>query len=232
LTKRAISKSVIKDIAIVAVGVIVIWIGLQVVFGTENPFYVVASGSMLPELQVYDVLIVQGHVLFEDVQIGDIIVFDRPSGHDRVIVHRVVSITDDDPRTLRTKGDNNVASIPGTDFPITEKEYIGKVQFNIPQIGYVTQILKPPTNYILIALVIGVMIVKEIFKRKKEQKLTFTDPLKATDSDAVEDNSDLENLEKDSVYSKHSDSRIPEKEPMEFSQESTDSEKKSVNTKD
>jgi len=204
LTKRAISKSVIKDITIVAVGVIVIWIGLQVVFGTENPFYVVASGSMLPELQVYDVLIVQGHVLFEDVQIGDIIVFDRPSGHDRVIVHRVVSITDDDPRTLRTKGDNNVASIPGTDFPITEKEYIGKVQFQIPQIGYVTQILKPPTNYILIVLVIGVMIVKEIIKRKKEQKLTFTDPLKATDSDAVEGHSDLENLEKDSVYSKHS----------------------------
>ncbi len=231
MTKRAISKSVIKDIAIVAVGVIVIWIGLQVVFGTENPFYVVASGSMLPELQVYDVLIVQGHVLFEDVQIGDIIVFDRPSGHDRVIVHRVVSITDDDPRTLRTKGDNNVASIPGTDFPITEKEYIGKVQFNIPQIGYVTQILKPPTNYILIVLVIGVMIVKEIFKRKKE-KVTFTDPLKATDSDAVEDYSDLENLEKDSVYSNHSDSRIPDNEPIEFSQESTDSENKSVNTKD
>jgi signal peptidase len=232
LTKRAISKSVIKDIAIVAAGVIIIWIGLQVVFGTENPFYVVASGSMLPELQVYDVLIVQGHVAFENVQIGDIIVFDRPSGHDRVIVHRVVSITDDDPRTLRTKGDNNVASIPGTDFPITEKEYIGTVQFKIPQIGYVTQILKPPTNYVLIVLVIGVMIVKEIFKRKKEQKLTFTDPLKATDSDAVEDYSDLENLEKDSVYSKHSDSRVPDNEPIEFSQESTDSEKKSVDTED
>jgi len=121
LTKRSFSKSVFKDIAIVAAGVIVIWIGLQVGFGTENPFYVVASGSMLPELQVYDVLIVQGHVPFEDVQIGDIIVFDRPSGHDRVIVHRVVSITDDDPRTLRTKGDNNVASISGTDFPITKK---------------------------------------------------------------------------------------------------------------
>jgi len=232
LTKRSFSKSVFKDIAIVAAGVIVIWIGLQVGFGTENPFYVVASGSMLPELQVYDVLIVQGHVPFEDVQIGDIIVFDRPSGHDRVIVHRVVSITDDDPRTLRTKGDNNVASIPGTDFPITEKEYIGKVQFKVPQIGYVTQILKPPTNYILIVLVIGVMIVKEIIKRKKIQEPTFTDPLKANDSDAVEGYPDLETLEKDSAYSEHSDSRIPHSEPIEFSQEVKDSEKKSVNTKD
>ena len=51
-------------------GVIIIWIGLQVVFGTENPFYVVASGSMIPALQIDDVLIIQGHVLFEDVQIG------------------------------------------------------------------------------------------------------------------------------------------------------------------
>ncbi len=232
MNNRIITKSVIKDIVIVAMGVIIIWIGLQVVFGTENPFYVVASGSMLPELQVYDVLVVQGHVLFEDVQIGDIIVFDRPSGHDRVIVHRVVSITDDDPRTLRTKGDNNVASIPGTDFPITEKEYIGTVQFNIPQIGYVTQVLKPPTNYILIALVIGVMIVKEIIKRKKVQELTFTDPLKATDSDALEDYSDLETLEKDSAYSEHADPRTPDNEPIESSQESKDSEKKSVDTKD
>jgi signal peptidase len=143
------------------------WIGLQVVFGTENPFYVAASGSMLPEIQVYDVLVIQAHVPFEDVQIGDIIVFDRPSGHDRVIVHRVVSITDDDPRTLRTKGDNNVASIPGTDFPITEKEYIGTVQFKIPQLGYVTQVLKPPTPYIINLIILCIPIVMH-FRFKKE----------------------------------------------------------------
>ncbi len=214
-------------------GVVIIWIGLQVVFGTENPFYVVASGSMIPKLQVYDVLIVQGHVQFEDVQIGDIIVFDRPSGQDRVIVHRVVSITDDDPKTLRTKGDNNVASIPGTDFPITEKEYIGKVEYVIPQIGYVTQVLKPPTNYILIVLVIGVMIVKEIIKRKNVKELSLTDPLNSNDPDSLKDYSDLETLEKDSAYSEHSDSRIPDNESIESSQETKkDSEKKIDENKD
>ena len=98
MAKRLISKKLVKDLLIVSLGVIIIWIGLQVVFGTENPFYVVASGSMIPALQINDVLIIQGHVLFEDVQIGDIIVFDKPSGHDKVIVHRVVSIIDDDPR--------------------------------------------------------------------------------------------------------------------------------------
>jgi signal peptidase len=189
-------------------GVIIIWIGLQVAFGTQNPFYVVASGSMIPELQVYDVLVVQGHITFEEIQVGDIIVFDRPSGQDRVIVHRVVSITDDNPKTIRTKGDNNVASIPGTDFPITEKEYIGKVQFQIPQIGYVTQILKPPTNYILIVLVIGVMIVKEMIKRRNVKDLSLTDPFKSNDPESLDDSSDLDSLEKDKEYSAHSEEKI------------------------
>lgn len=170
MTNRLISRKIIKDLIIVAIGVIIIWIGLQVVFGTENPFYVVASGSMIPKLQIHDVLIVQGHILFEDVQIGDIIVFDRPSGRDKVIVHRVVSITDEDPKTIRTKGDANVASMPGTDFPITEKEYIGKVEYVIPQIGYVTQILKPPVNYILIVLVIGAMVTREFINRNDGKK--------------------------------------------------------------
>lgn len=165
--KKPKSKKIIKEILIIAIGVVVIWVGLWAFFGTQNPFYVVASGSMIPELQVYDLLVIQAHVPFEEIQTGDIIVFDRPSDHNRVIVHRVVEITNDDPRTLKTKGDNNIASIPGTDLPITEREYLGKVEYKVPQIGYVTQVLKPPTNYILIVIVIGFMIFREFYKREK-----------------------------------------------------------------
>jgi signal peptidase len=156
--------------------VVVLWIGMQVAFGIEDPFYVAASGSMIPELQVYDLIIITGYVPFDDIQIGDIIVFQRPSGHDRTIVHRVVSIVDDDPRTLRTKGDNNVASIPGTDYPITEKEYVGKVEHVVPQVGYITQFLKPPGNYLLnLAIMIIPVIMHFKFKkqqRKQEQEFT------------------------------------------------------------
>jgi len=203
LTKRSIPKGVVKDIIIVAVGVLVIWIGLQAVFGTQNPFYVVASGSMIPVLQVYDVLIVQGHEPFEDIQVGDIIVFNRPSDHNRVIVHRVASIMEEDPKTIRTKGDANPASIPGTDFPITEEEYIGKVAYTVPQVGYVTQLLKPPINYFIIAIVIGIMIVKQFVKKKNEKELSFTDPLVSEKSETIEELSDIEKIEKDSEYSEH-----------------------------
>lgn len=196
MAKKSISKGIIKDIIIVGVGVLVIWIGLQIAFGTQNPFYVVASGSMIPVLEVYDVLIVQGHEPFEDIEVGDIIVFNRPSDHNRVIVHRVASILEDDPKTIRTKGDANPASIPGTDFPITEEEYIGKVAYTLPQVGYVTQLLKPPINYIIIAVVVGVMVAKQVIKKKNEKEL-------ALDSETVEELSDINKTEKDSEYSEH-----------------------------
>jgi signal peptidase len=203
LAKRSVPKGVIKDIIIVGVGVLVIWIGLQVAFGTQNPFYVVASGSMIPVLEVYDVLIVQGHEPFEDIEVGDIIVFNRPSDHNRVIVHRVASIIQEDPKTIRTQGDANPASIPGTDFPITEEEYIGKVAYTLPQVGYVTQLLKPPINYVIIAVVIGIMIVKQILKKKSEKELSFTDPLNSENPDTIDELSDIDKIEKDSEYSEH-----------------------------
>jgi len=235
LGKKSISKGVIKDIVIVAVGVLIIWIGLQIAFGTQNPFYVVASGSMIPVLEKYDVLIVSGHEPFEELLVGDIIVFDRPSDHNRVIVHRVASILDEEPRTIRTKGDANPASIPGTDFPITAEEYIGKVAYTIPQVGYVTQLLKPPINYVIIAIVIGIMIVKQFAKRKEEKELSSDDPLDSDNPDTIEELSDIDKIEEDSEYSEPTElegagndeksSEAKSDEPTESSEES-DEEKK------
>jgi len=160
-------RGIVKDIIIVATCVAVIWIGLTAYFGAQNPFYVVSSGSMYPELAMHDIIVISGHAPFEDVRIGDIIVFDRPKDHDKVIVHRVVAYVDDDPLTLRTKGDNNQNSIVGTDYPITEEEYKGTVIHVIPQVGYITKILQPPINYIIIAVIIGLMIIRQISKNKK-----------------------------------------------------------------
>ena len=166
MSKHSGVSAAVKDIIIVVIGVAVIWFGLRIAFGTNNPFYVVSSGSMEPNLNVFDVLVVQGNEPFDKIQKGDIIVFNRPNGHDRVIVHRVAEILDETPHVVRTKGDANPASIPGTDFPITKDEYIGKVAYVIPQIGYVTRILTPPINYIIIAVIVGIMIYKQYGKNK------------------------------------------------------------------
>ena len=165
-------KNLVKDVIIIVIAIAVIWIGLQVIFGTANPFYVVSSGSMIPTLEVYDVIIVEGNTPFEDVKKGDIIVFYSPGkyelGEERVIVHRVDSIVKEDPKIIQTKGDNNPRSMKNVDYPITEKIYLGKVEYIIPQVGYITQILQPPINYIIIAIIIGVMHVKQVYKKKQK----------------------------------------------------------------
>ena len=161
--------SIIKDVVIVVIGVAIIWLGLRFVFDTGNPFYVVSSGSMVPNLNVNDILVVRDGDSFKDLKVGDIIVFDRPDGADRVIVHRVAEIFDDSEgihQIIRTKGDANDGSIPGTDFPIREDDYIGKVAYVIPGAGVVTKILSPPVNYIIIAAIIALMVITQIGKRK------------------------------------------------------------------
>ena len=215
-------KNIIKDIIIVAVCVAVIWIGLTAYFGAQNPFYVVSSGSMYPELAMHDIIVISGHEPFEDVKVGDIIVFDRPKDHDRVIVHRVVAYVDDDPLTLRTKGDNNQRSIVGTDYPITEKEYIGTVVHVVPQVGFITQILQPPINYIIIAVIIGIMVIRQIYRKDKKKLME-----QAKAESSISDYNEFQSNEKidqstkdfDSIYS------AQEKKPMDkLGEENTKSE--------
>jgi signal peptidase len=219
-------RGIVKDIIIVATCVAVIWIGLTAYFGAQNPFYVVSSGSMYPELAMHDIIVISGHAPFEDVRIGDIIVFDRPKDHDKVIVHRVVAYVDDDPLTLRTKGDNNQNSIVGTDYPITEEEYKGTVIHVIPQVGYITKILQPPINYIIIVVIIGIMIIRQIAKNKKAS----TEQMK-TESE-IKDNNESQPNEKmdgdlswlDNYKNASKDFTTQEKKSTEKPEENTKSE--------
>ncbi|MDE1863513.1 MAG: signal peptidase I [Thaumarchaeota archaeon] len=158
--KNRAASGFVKDIIIVVIGIAIIWIGLRIAFGTENPFYVVSSGSMVPTLNVFDVIVVNGNIPFDKIHLGDIIVF-HAYAEDKVIVHRVAQVLSQNPEIIRTKGDANPGSIPGIDYPIAQQNYIGKVVYVIPQIGYVTRVLTPPINYIIIAVIVGIMIVKQ-----------------------------------------------------------------------
>jgi signal peptidase len=148
-----------RDIIIVVAGVAIVWLGLRLAFDTNNPFYVVSSRSMVPVLQVNDVLVVRDGGSWDTLKVGDIIVFDRPDGEDRVIVHRVAEIGENSAgeRVIRTKGDANPASIPGTDFPIHKDNYIGKVVYVLPGAGVITKIISPPVNYIIIAIILVIL---------------------------------------------------------------------------
>ncbi len=166
LFSNIISNRFVKEVLIILIGVLIVWITFQTIFGTYNPFYVVSSGSMIPAIQIFDILVVQSNYDFNAIDVGDIIVFSRPINHDKVIVHRVDAIIDQEHSVIRTKGDANLAPIPGTDFPITENEYIGKVMYVVPYIGYFIRFLAPPVNYVVIVVVISIMIYKQISKHR------------------------------------------------------------------
>ena len=220
------TKNLVKDVIIVVVAIAIIWIGLQVVFGTSTPFYVVSSGSMIPTLEVYDVIVVEGNTSFEDVKKGDIIVFFSPGkyelGEERVIVHRVDSIISEEPKTLQTKGDANPRSMKNVDYPITEEIYLGKVEYIIPQVGYATQILQPPINYIIIAIIIGVMIAKQVYTKKKKTIFQNTETVVETEQNQSEKIADIK---LDSEYITSTDDLEPKDDDKIINSEDNSEEK-------
>ncbi|MFL6502942.1 MAG: signal peptidase I [Nitrososphaera sp.] len=160
----------VKDVIIIGAGVLIVWVGIWVAFGA-NPFYVVSSGSMEPVLKVNDVLIVRDGGSWQNLKIGDIIVFNRPVGSDRVIVHRIADIVidADGARIVRTRGDANPASIPGTDYPIRQDNYIGKVIYVLPGIGIITKVISPPVNYIIIAIILAILFFNRLGKKSNDK---------------------------------------------------------------
>jgi len=68
-------KNEIRYAVIIAVGITIILLGFWFAFGEFNPFYVVASGSMIPNLNINDCVIVSHNVPFNSLKVGDIIVW-------------------------------------------------------------------------------------------------------------------------------------------------------------
>ena len=95
--------------------------------------YLVVSGSMEPSLYAGDMVFVNSNVDFEDVQLGDVIIFQY---EDMNIIHRVVdeAIIDGEKR-LKTKGDNNKNA---DGYLTTEDNFSGVVvdEYVIPKIGF------------------------------------------------------------------------------------------------
>jgi signal peptidase len=187
-----IKKRTLFSILISAIIIIAFFMSIRLYLGEFNPVYVVVSGSMIPTLQVGDVVVTQndGHGIggsaqsaFDHLKKGDIIVFKAPDdfdeqGNPRTIVHRVIFVglePRSNEQVVATKGDNNPESYLGLDFPIMKSNYICKVIIVLPKLGLIIQLLKPPVNYILIAIIIGVFIVYH-FKRERKGDASSTVP--------------------------------------------------------
>ena len=168
---------IITYVSIIIISIAITYLGIRFVFGTYNPFYVVASGSMIPTLNISDFVVINHNIPFNSLKVGDIIVFKSPSSlipneQHETIVHRIVQIYAwIGNEVIRTKGDANDGSIPNIDYPIKEQNYVGKVVYVIPKIGLITKVISPPTNYYITIGVIAITVLyySRIVGRKGEE---------------------------------------------------------------
>ena len=135
---------------------------------TDSPVMVVPSRSMVPTLNVGDIVFVRG-VDPSTITVGTVIIFQSPSGSIDII-HRVIGIEKmGDTLYFQTKGDNNPAPDPWSP-GVPEQNVKGVLVGRIPYIGYVTLALQGPLGIVLIAFLIFLMIAFEYYDSKKKEK--------------------------------------------------------------
>jgi signal peptidase I len=169
LDEKSRLPTVIKNIIVFVLGVLIVvslYQYLESELENSVPFFVIYDETMTPALKTNDLIIVGDGHMFNYTNVGDIIVFNKPAGEDRIIVHRITEITSENgKRVMITKGDASPVSIPGVDFPVNSQNFMGRVKFVIPEIGF---LFIPPINYVVLgAIISAVAIVIFIYGRKR-----------------------------------------------------------------
>ena len=170
----------------VALLVYVLDIKIRAAKGDTSPpkygAYVVLTGSMLPEIQVYDVVITKKQKA-EDLKEGDVITFASSDSRfaGTIITHRIIKknySSKTKSYTFQTKGDNNNVADSAL---VTPNNIYGRVILKIPKLGYLRDFLASDGGWILVILfpclaVVAYDVVKisKGLRKKKYKNLKST----------------------------------------------------------
>ena len=166
--------------------VVVIIVGAELVVGSalgSSPVYVVVSGSMIPTLEIGDLVVAQG-MPFSSIHVGQVIIYVRPDSLGKcdgeTIVHRVVGITS---QGLVTQGDNRITN-PAVDSwsPIPPACVKGVVVVAVPYLGLISMVIPAPYNYLLVGLILLLVFLSELKGGKKDPETGNGQMLSATSS--------------------------------------------------
>jgi len=132
--------------------------------------YVVLSGSMIPAIQVKDIVVTK-KVPAEELEVEDIITFIAPDSRygGISITHRILDKYYDESLgtyTYRTKGDNNNVADSSL---VPNDNILGKVILKIPKLGYLQDLLASKVGLILVVLIPSLAIlsydIMKVFKK-------------------------------------------------------------------
>jgi signal peptidase len=143
----------------------------DVMNGMYSPFMAVSSGSMQPVLNEGDLIVVRREAA-KNIAVGDIIVFNVPSPHDRMtqspIVHRVVEKWEENGETyFKTKGDKNSNE---DSWAVPAENLIGKYAGKVPYLGSVALSLRFPFGLVLIVPLLVLSVLYSHSKKKKAKQ--------------------------------------------------------------
>lgn len=172
---HVMKNSYVKTLVLAAIiigGVLGFWFGLRAGLRTDYPLLTVASGSMIPTLNIGDLIMVQGVTNSSGLNAapkpdGDIIVFRSPRLEGELIVHRAVyKEFHEGSWYFRTQGDANSGEDRwfGEDVwegMISERRLIGKVIGKAPYVGYIPLYIRTREGIILVVILILIIVFAE-----------------------------------------------------------------------
>lgn len=158
-------KTLISIVVVVLLAYVTINYLIKVILLTEIPLAVVSSWSMIPSLQVGDMIVTTGIRSSSDLETGKVIVYKRSSSGEPT-VHRIIKIYEKNGNVYKvvTKGDANL--IP--DYPVSINHVKGIVVLDVPYLGILKLFAeKYPYVYAVIVILLLIMIV---FSPEEEKK--------------------------------------------------------------
>jgi len=142
--------------------------------GVENPLFVVSSGSMIPAINIGDIILVQKATPTQ-VNLGDIVVFRDPYARLKApIVHRIVDIIVDENGNYKIATAGDAIGSWDQFSPWDASLLIGKVIMRIPYIGNLYLLLYSDNRFIVIIFIIIIFFLALLFfsddKDKKDSR--------------------------------------------------------------
>ena len=137
--------------------------------------YVVLTGSMLPEIQVNDVVVTK-KVDASTLNVGDVITFASADSRflNTIITHRIIKKEYDSKTksySFQTQGDNNNVADSAL---VPQNNIYGKVILKIPKLGYLQEFLASDGGWIIVILIPCLTVISydvvKLFKGLKKKK--------------------------------------------------------------
>lgn len=130
--------------------------------GHEPKFslYTIISPSMVPNINVYDVVIDIKVKKPEDIKINDVITFSSsmPGVNGGTVTHRVIAISKDSNGEYyyQTKGDNNLVE---DSVNVKFENIVGKVVLKIPGLGNLQRFMATKAGWLVLVLIPALYII-------------------------------------------------------------------------